>query len=89
MNFWCANSSLSVDKNISKKRIWLNEEERLTIENKERMTTSKHVDSSIPYSTGLMVNQIFTNSLNGEKLNPNELRSSIESQSRNDKYSKV
>lgn len=43
----------------------------------------------VPFNTGMLVNRIFTNTINGHKENAQQMRESIDSNSRNDKYSSI
>ena len=51
--------------------------------------TTNEFNQSVPFSKGLLVNQIFSNNINGNTSGADELRESIEKASATDKYAGV
>ena len=53
------------------------------------MRTTKTTNEAIPFNTGMLVNRIFHNGLNGSQQSPKALKDSLDYNSKKDKYKNV
>ena len=68
---------------------YLTEEERTKMERTDYMQTTNGVNQKVAFNTGLLVNRIFVNKINGSKESANQLRESIDQACAVDRYSGV
>ena len=55
-------------------KYYANEEERVSLERQDHMQTTNHVANKTPFNTGMVVNRIFSTTINGELENIEKMR---------------
>ena len=88
---------LSLEKNVASlqfgaKRnsgIFVTDEKRSMLERQAQFSTTNEVNNKMPFNTGLLVNRIFANQINGDQCDARKLRDEIERNSATDKYASM